>query len=102
LIEERRPFDVALFLSQVSMLPEKQVVNAMVLRLGEPLTLICKAMGVGTDVYVRANALRCETAQMAADAESRLRENYDKLDQKGAPRAIRFVNVRAVLLAAAG
>ena len=96
-IAEHDPFDVALLLSELTLLPEKQMVNAMVLRLSEPLMLTCKALGVSADVFVLANALRCETAKMAADAESRLREVYGKLDAASAQRAMRFVNVRAQL-----
>jgi len=96
-IAERDPFDVALLLSELTLLPEKQMVNAMVLRLSEPLMLTCKALGAGADVFVLANGLRCETAKMAADAESRLREVYGKLDAASAQRAMRFVNVRAKL-----
>ena len=56
-----------------------------------------QALGASADVFVLANALRCETAKMAADAESRLREVYGKLDAASAQRAMRFVNVRAQL-----
>lgn len=99
LLDEKRLFDVALVFSELSLLPEKQMINAVTARNIEPLALICSALGLGTDVYLKANALRCEHLQMAAEAEAPLRLAYGKLDQKASQRALRFVNVRASLAA---
>jgi uncharacterized protein (DUF2336 family) len=94
LIEEGNALDLALGLSLVSGLPERQVTNAIVSVRMEPLAVICRALGVATRIYVAADALRTATVRLPTAPPEILREAYEKLSPETAGRGLRFIKVR--------
>jgi uncharacterized protein (DUF2336 family) len=99
LVSKRHSLDLALGLSEISMLPEKQVANAILSTEAEPLALICKALEMETGTYERAEALRRECMKLPPDIPEALFTSYQKISVEQAQRALRFVQVRSSLKA---
>jgi uncharacterized protein (DUF2336 family) len=97
LVSKRHALDLALGLSEISMLPEKQVGNAILSTEAEPLALICKALEMETGTYERAELLRRECMKLPPDIPEAVFANYLKLGVEQAQRALRFVQVRTSL-----
>gem|GEM_PF-589536 len=89
-----KPTDVALALSLVSGLPERQVTNAVISVKAEPLALICRAIGIGTATYLAIDRLRAASVNLSASTPAVMQQLYDVLDMEGARRTLRFVQVR--------
>lgn len=100
LCAEGRHLDAALAISEYTLLPLKQVTNAVLSTRADALALICKASGITLQTYLAFDKLRCEQMKIAQSDPSRLAEAYDAIDQASAQRTLRFVKVRADLLAA--
>ena len=94
LIDEGNALDLALGLSLVSGLPERQTANAIVSVRMEPLAVICRALDVATRIYVAADALRTATVRLPAAPPDVLRQAYEKIAPDTAGRGLRFVKVR--------
>ncbi|HWA17462.1 MAG TPA: DUF2336 domain-containing protein [Devosia sp.] len=97
LVANHHALDLALGLAEISMLPEKQVGNAILSTEAEPLALICKALEIGSDGYGLAEALRRECMKLPPDIPEALFASYDKVNAEQAQRALRFVQVRSSL-----
>jgi uncharacterized protein (DUF2336 family) len=97
LVSKRYSLDLALGLSEISMLPEKQVGNAILSTEAEPLALICKALEMGSATYGLAESLRRDCMKLPPEIPEALLTNYEKIGVEQAQRALRFVQVRASL-----
>lgn len=89
--------DVALALSIATNMPEWQLVNALVSVSYESLALICKALGITSDLYVRLDHLRTESVSLPDVPASVLQSRYSKLDPDAARKTLRFAKVRNAL-----
>ena len=76
--------DLALLFSELSLLPEKQMANALLSTQPEPLALVCKALGLEANTYLKVDALRCLGVHLPANPPDPLREAYVLLDQGAA------------------
>lgn len=97
LVSHHHPLDLSLGLSELSMLAEKQISNAVLAVEAAPLALICKALEMEPDTYRRAEALRRELMKQPAEIPENVMSAYGLLSSSDAQRTLRFVSVRGTL-----
>ncbi|MBN9303839.1 MAG: hypothetical protein BGO82_15805 [Devosia sp. 67-54] len=95
LASQNRPLDLALGLSSVAALPERQVANAVISLSAEPLALVCKALDMTPASYRIAEGMRRESMRLSREVPAASLEQYGRLDVATARRGVRFVQVRA-------
>lgn len=97
LVSHHHPLDLALGLSELSMLAEKQISNAVLALEPAPLALICKALEMEPDTYRRAETLRREVMKQPLEIPANVMSAYGLLSAADAQRTLRFVSVRGTL-----
>lgn len=95
-VRDANALDLALALSELSLLPEKQTANAVLSTDADPLALICKALEMSPQTYMRAEKLRRHCMKVWGEP-SGLIERYAQIDSSQAQRTLRFVKLRADL-----
>lgn len=93
-----RPLDLALALSEIAAMGEREVANAVISTKAEPLAMLCKVLHVGVAAYGRAEAMRRESVKLSAVVPQQSLDQYEALDIASAERALRFVKVRGAAL----
>lgn len=94
---EGRQLDVALALSLLSGLPEREAANAVISTRVEPLALLCKALDLSFELYARLDAMRAGSVRLPAPQRVSQEMVYATVDSRSAARALRFVKVRATV-----
>jgi hypothetical protein len=93
LVSMRHPPDLALGLADLSLLAERQILNAVLAIDAEPLALICKALEVSPEAYKRAEELRRLCMKLAPDIPDAALSIYASLNTAKARRILRMVEV---------
>lgn len=100
LVARHRPLDLALGLSIIATLPERQMANVVISVNPEPLAVLCKSLNVGVDTYRLIEQARRESIKIGTEVPKSLLDQYAGITPEVAQRAYRFVKVRANVSAA--
>jgi uncharacterized protein (DUF2336 family) len=99
LISTRHPPDLALGLSELSLLPERQIANAILAIDAEALALICKALSIEPETYRRVEELRRQVMKLAFEIPGSVMSSYNAMSPAQAQRALRMVSVGGLMSA---
>ncbi|WP_417684603.1 DUF2336 domain-containing protein [Roseibium sp.] len=90
----RNLFDLAFILAQVSLIEQKYVVNVMMRYDIDGIAILCKSLGIGASEFNMFCKARGAHLKLSTGAIENWRQEYSRLSEEDAQRAVRFIKVR--------
>ena len=94
LVETNRGPDIVMFLAAMADLDEPIVSNALYQTNDEPISLLCKSIGITSGAFGKLMGLKADKLNKSLAETGRTVAFYKDLDVSSAQRAMRFVSMR--------
>nr|WP_321454895.1 DUF2336 domain-containing protein [uncultured Cohaesibacter sp.] len=94
LVETNRGPDIVMFLAAMADLDDPLVSNALYQHSDEPISLLCKSIGINTPAFAKLMGLKAEKLNKSLGETGRCVASYKDIEVSSAQRAMRFVSMR--------
>lgn len=94
LVDTNRGPDIVMFLAAMTDLEEPIVSNALYQTSDEPISLLCKSIGISSGSFGKLMGLKADKLNKSLSETGRTVAYYKDLDVSSAQRAMRFVSMR--------